>query len=238
LVEIGSRPDVRIINPEDPGQERKDDCCDNGCKVIEIEEVKDSHDSCNNNNNSSNPENKVMKDKENEDDIIRDFKQGKDPHLLVATLIATVAFAAGFTMPGGYISEKGDDDRGQAILTSSKAFQAFVITDTIALMLSGFAVLAHIFAPVIHKKKVIHRLFMTQFYFTSFALLAMVLAFLTGIYAVLRQSSALAISTCVIVSVFSALHMVSHILTYFDEKQEQKNKEAKAKTLHPQGETS
>uniref|UniRef100_A0A2N9EJ48 PGG domain-containing protein n=1 Tax=Fagus sylvatica TaxID=28930 RepID=A0A2N9EJ48_FAGSY len=165
----------------------------------------DSHDSCNNNNNSSNPENKVMKDKENEDDIIRDFKQGKDPHLLVATLIATVAFAAGFTMPGGYISEKGDDDRGQAILTSSKAFQAFVITDTIALMLSGFAVLAHIFAPVIHKKKVIHRLFMTQFYFTSFALLAMVLAFLTGIYAVLRQSSALAISTCVIVSVFSAL---------------------------------
>ena len=214
-MEIGSRPDVRIINPEDPGQERKDDCCDNGCKVIEIEELKDSHDSCNNNNNNnSNLENKVMKDKENEDDIIRDFKQGKDPHLLVATLIATVAFAAGFTMPGGYISEKGDDDRGQAILTSSKAFQAFVITDTIALMLSGFAVLAHIFAPVIHKKKVIHRLFMTQFYFTSFALLAMVLAFLTGIYAVLSQSSALAISTCVIGSVYSIFFVATSILVF------------------------
>lgn len=237
MVEIGSRPDVRIINPEDPGQERKDDCCDNGCKVIEIKELKDSHDSCNNNNNNnSNLENKVMKDKENEDDIIRDFKQGKDPHLLVATLIATVAFAAGFTMPGGYISEKGDDDRGQAILTSSKAFQAFVITDTIALMLSGFAILAHIFALVIHKKKVIHRLFMTQFYFTSFALLAMVLAFLTGIYAVLSQSSALAISTCVIGSVYSAAYMAATILIYFDERRRQKNKEAK--TLHPQGETS
>ena len=51
--------------------------------------------------------------------------------MLVAALIAAVTFAAGFTMPSGYISEKGPA-QGLAILTNNSAFKAFLINNTIA----------------------------------------------------------------------------------------------------------
>ncbi|KAL6312993.1 hypothetical protein AAG906_012482 [Vitis piasezkii] len=47
----------------------------------------------------------------------------------------TVTFAAGFTLPGGY-----SDTDGMAILTKKASFKAFVVSDTIALMLSVSAV--------------------------------------------------------------------------------------------------
>ncbi|XP_008245687.1 PREDICTED: protein ACCELERATED CELL DEATH 6-like [Prunus mume] len=51
--------------------------------------------------------------------------------LVVATLVATMAFAAGFTMPGG---NNGDaPQEGMAILLTNAMFQAFVICNTIAM---------------------------------------------------------------------------------------------------------
>ncbi|CAB4303846.1 unnamed protein product [Prunus armeniaca] len=51
--------------------------------------------------------------------------------LVVATLVATMAFAAGFTMPGG---NNGDaPQKGMAILLTNAMFQAFVICNTIAM---------------------------------------------------------------------------------------------------------
>lgn len=51
--------------------------------------------------------------------------------LLVSTLVATVTFAAGFTMPGGY--NNSEPDQGMATLLSKRKFQVFVICDTIAM---------------------------------------------------------------------------------------------------------
>ncbi|KAJ9549251.1 hypothetical protein OSB04_021794 [Centaurea solstitialis] len=51
--------------------------------------------------------------------------------LLVATLVATVTFAAGFTMPGGYINT--EPKQGQATLLHKLMLQTFVICDTVAL---------------------------------------------------------------------------------------------------------
>ncbi|KAI3728680.1 hypothetical protein L6452_17321 [Arctium lappa] len=51
--------------------------------------------------------------------------------LLVATLVATVTFAAGFTMPGGYLNT--EPKQGQAALLHKLMLQTFVICDTIAL---------------------------------------------------------------------------------------------------------
>lgn len=51
--------------------------------------------------------------------------------LVVSTLIATVTFAAGFTMPGGYNSS--EPDQGVATLLSKRMFQVFVICDSIAM---------------------------------------------------------------------------------------------------------
>ncbi|KAB2628598.1 ankyrin repeat-containing protein [Pyrus ussuriensis x Pyrus communis] len=66
-------------------------------------------------------------------------KKRSDTHLMVTTLIATVTFTAGFTMPGGFNSE------GAAILIRTKAFQAFVITNTLAWVFSSSSVACHLF---------------------------------------------------------------------------------------------
>ncbi|KAL7251589.1 hypothetical protein ACSBR1_013432 [Camellia fascicularis] len=60
-----------------------------------------------------------------------DIRKAGDTHLIVATLTATLTFAAGFTMPG------------MAILTSEAAFKAFVVTDSMAMLLSTCAVLIY-----------------------------------------------------------------------------------------------
>jgi Domain of unknown function len=56
---------------------------------------------------------------------------------LVAALLATVTFAAAFTLPGGYINDTSD--AGQPIFARKAAFQVFLISDTIA-MCSSLAV--------------------------------------------------------------------------------------------------
>ncbi|XP_048431340.1 ankyrin repeat-containing protein At5g02620-like [Pyrus x bretschneideri] len=111
--------------------------------------------------------------------------KAKETHLVVATLIATVTFAAGFTMPGGYHSERGSD-QGSPILLRNTAFKAFVITDTLAMALSICSVLMLLYSSIQPK-------YMTQtsdtfrsvVNFTMSALIAMVIAFVTGTYAVL-----------------------------------------------------
>ncbi|KAL7193511.1 hypothetical protein ACSBR2_025176 [Camellia fascicularis] len=130
--------------------------------------------------------------------IPTDVRKARDTHLIVATLIATVTFAAGFTMTGGYNSND-DPNQGMAILTREAAFKAFVVTDSMAMILSTCAVLIY-FASADYgdQTKLLYR------YSLAAGLLmiatgAMVLAFITGIYAVLPHSSNLAIPICIIV---------------------------------------
>ncbi|WVZ53467.1 hypothetical protein U9M48_004405 [Paspalum notatum var. saurae] len=53
---------------------------------------------------------------------------------LVATLIATMTFAAAFTLPGGSSSDAGSE--GLPIMARKFAFQAFLVTDTLAMCAS------------------------------------------------------------------------------------------------------
>ncbi|KAH0755579.1 hypothetical protein KY290_025849 [Solanum tuberosum] len=72
--------------------------------------------------------------------MVRDVAQ---IHLVVATLLVTVTFAAGFTLPGGFESDKDSSDKGMAILTKKSAFCAFVVTDAIAFVCSAGAVFSY-----------------------------------------------------------------------------------------------
>ncbi|XP_071926234.1 protein ACCELERATED CELL DEATH 6-like [Coffea arabica] len=102
---------------------------------------------------------------------------------IVATLIATVTFAAGFTIPGGYYSD--GPHKGMAVLSKKAAFITFVISDSLAMFTSIDAVLGLI------------RLFQTKNYRLKLfivrvtrerifaAVMSMMIAFLTGLYAVL-----------------------------------------------------
>ncbi|KAH7843213.1 hypothetical protein Vadar_013953 [Vaccinium darrowii] len=65
-------------------------------------------------------------------------------HVIVATLIATLTFTASFTIPGGYDSDQGSDQKGMAILVKKAAFKAFVIANTIAVLCSTSSVFLYL----------------------------------------------------------------------------------------------
>ncbi|KAI3958672.1 hypothetical protein MKW98_030337 [Papaver atlanticum] len=61
--------------------------------------------------------------------------------MLVATLIATVAFAAAFTVPGGNISDKDSRNNGIPVFLDHNSFVVFAVADAFALFSSTTSVL-------------------------------------------------------------------------------------------------
>ncbi|CAL9030922.1 unnamed protein product, partial [Prunus brigantina] len=63
--------------------------------------------------------------------VISYYRDRVNTLFVVATLFATVTFAAAFTMPGGY--NNSGPNEGMATLLTKYMFQAFVIFNTIAM---------------------------------------------------------------------------------------------------------
>ncbi|KAH7843026.1 hypothetical protein Vadar_011921 [Vaccinium darrowii] len=121
-------------------------------------------------------------------------------HIIVATLVATISFAASFTIPGGY-NQEGPDE-GRVVLVKDAAFKTFVITNTVAVICSTASVLIFLSTSLFNlddegEKKATDRYLMAP-WLVIIALFAMTIAFVTGTYAVLGHSLGLAIPTCVI----------------------------------------
>ncbi|KAF8393841.1 hypothetical protein HHK36_020039 [Tetracentron sinense] len=128
-----------------------------------------------------------------EEEYISRRKEIKSTQMVVATLIATVTFAAAYQTPGGYRSD------GQATLAREAAFQAFVITDAIAFTCSMTCVFFNFIIPLIRYD------FSAKFipYGTILILISIIsmfVAFAAALYVVLNNSLWLAIFTCFIVS--------------------------------------
>ncbi|KAI8561146.1 hypothetical protein RHMOL_Rhmol04G0315100 [Rhododendron molle] len=126
-----------------------------------------------------------------------DMGKMADTHMIVATLISTITFAAGFTIPGGYHGDQGPNI-GMAILVREAAFKAFVISNTIALICSTSSVFLYVSASLFniagHEGERRARHYEIAFWLILTAMLAMMLAFSTGAYAFLAHSLGLAIS--------------------------------------------
>jgi len=123
---------------------------------------------------------------------------GIETRVLVAALVATVTFAAAFTVPGGYKNEQGT-----AVLVKNAAFAVFVISDTTAMVLSISALYIHFYWAVMGKRGQVEEDIIENFSsltstLTEGAIIAMLIAFITGSYAVLAPSLWLAITTCFI----------------------------------------
>ena len=115
---------------------------------------------------------------------------------LVAILIATITFAAAFTLPGGYSTDAGNE--GLPIMAKKVAFQAFLISDTLAMCSS----LAVAFICIIAKWEdleflIYYRSFTKKLMW--FAYMATTTAFATGLYTVLAPHLQwLAVAVCVL----------------------------------------
>ncbi|XP_071724312.1 protein ACCELERATED CELL DEATH 6-like [Rutidosis leptorrhynchoides] len=78
---------------------------------------------------------------------IQYYKDRVNTLLLVATLVATVTFAAGFTVPGGYSSDNSGKQEGMAVFLRQDCFKLFVFSDMIAMYSSVMVVVILICLP-------------------------------------------------------------------------------------------
>ncbi|KAF7808728.1 ankyrin repeat-containing protein [Senna tora] len=131
--------------------------------------------------------------KPKEDDIDRYIDRVRETNMVVAALIATVTFAAGFTVPGGFIQEHDQPHKGSPILMHNPAFQAFVITNTISFVFSASAVLFHIYSLPDDNRDECATYLLVAMLLTMLAMVFMIIAFGTGTYAILGVSKALAV---------------------------------------------
>ncbi|XP_060171074.1 protein ACCELERATED CELL DEATH 6-like [Lycium barbarum] len=144
-------------------------------------------------------EEKVVKEKN--EGRIKETIMATQIHVIVATLVVTITFTAGLTLPGGFESNLGPN-QGMAILIRKAAFQAFVVTDAIAFVCSVGAVFSYfaMAANAAFFQRVIADdcLYMLATGLQLFGMASLVIAFITGLYATLVHSVALAIAVCVI----------------------------------------
>ncbi|XP_068660391.1 protein ACCELERATED CELL DEATH 6-like [Aristolochia californica] len=144
--------------------------------------------------------------------LIESCKSRASTLSLVAILIATVSFAAAFTMPGGFISD--GQDRGLATLTNRAALKAFVIADTVAMCSSIIVAFLLIWGATGDYDLLVHTLRFSM-ELMWIALQSMAVAFVTGVYAMVFKSRWLTIVVCILGCMIPSsvsLVLLSHLL--------------------------
>ncbi|XP_058192276.1 ankyrin repeat-containing protein At5g02620-like [Rhododendron vialii] len=165
---------------------------------------------------------KVRKE-EGRKDVDEQRRKKAKTHMIVATLIATISFTASFTIPGGYDpnpDSNPDSKQGMAILLREFAFKVFVLTNTATVIFSASSVFLFVSASIFTNKteedKQITR-YRIALALTIMAMVAMMVAFISGTFAMLKHSLGFAIGTCVM-SCFAYIVYASEFYTFVTEK--------------------
>ncbi|XP_030930992.1 protein ACCELERATED CELL DEATH 6-like [Quercus lobata] len=128
--------------------------------------------------------------------------------LLVSTVVATVTFAAGFSIPGGYNSS--GEDSGTATLITHNLFHVFIFCDTIAMYSSVVVAVTLIWAQLGDVHLVLIAL-KTASPLLGVALATMSLAFLAAVYLVVSTLNWLAN----VIMIMGLVFLVALIALYF-----------------------
>lgn len=105
-------------------------------------------------------------------------------YLVVATLVTAVSFSAAFTMPGGYKTD--GVDKGKPIFAGKFAFKGFVFFDSVSFLTSMGVVFFQNGTPFSERIRASNQL--VQAMLLVIALVALALAFVSGLYATLFDS--------------------------------------------------
>lgn len=136
--------------------------------------------------------------------MFKEYNKWLSTHMILAALIATVALTAGFSMPGSFDGNKGPT-QGSPTLLRKTAFRTFIVTDAVALLSSISSLFLYFMTTIDRHGHILSNLVRVSALLNVVSVTAMMLAFITGTYAALAHSSALAISVCVISSCFFLL---------------------------------
>ncbi|KAL0712684.1 hypothetical protein Bca4012_019662 [Brassica carinata] len=129
------------------------------------------------------------------------YKDRVNVLLLVAALVATITFAAGFTMPGGFNSS------GMAVLIDDRTFSNFLVCDTLAMQCSVIAIVTLIWAQL-GDQELAHRAFHLALPSLFFALFFMSSAFIYGVNAAVQQNIVLDDKIHIISAIFCNVTLV------------------------------
>ncbi|KAK6915384.1 Ankyrin repeat [Dillenia turbinata] len=135
-------------------------------------------------------------------------KRFPDFHVVIATLIATVTFAAAITLPGGL---KPDPPvQGLANFVHKAAFRVFVIADSLSFLLSSTAIGLEFYAAVHYARR--PGLVLLTLNLTAVAIVGMGIAFACALHVVLVRSMPLVLSVYVIGTLlFCFVHLYSYV---------------------------
>ncbi|KAL1216493.1 Protein ACCELERATED CELL DEATH 6 [Cardamine amara subsp. amara] len=127
------------------------------------------------------------------------FKDRVNTLMVTATLVATVTFAAGFTLPGGYISSS--PDLGMAVLVKKTAFKVFLLCNSMAMFSSVVTIMALIWAQL-GDILLIQKAFQLALPLLAIALVSMSIAFMAGVFLVVSHLPWLAYFILAVDSIF------------------------------------
>ncbi|KAJ8627921.1 hypothetical protein MRB53_021228 [Persea americana] len=121
-------------------------------------------------------------------EISPEFKTLLQALPIVTSLVATVTFAAAFTVPGGY---KNDGPReGLPVFMRNAALQAFVLSDILAFCSSMAATVLLVYANAYSEDAFkISWVLQTCYYILRVAILATITAFVTAVYVLTSKES-------------------------------------------------
>nr|XP_027127074.1 protein ACCELERATED CELL DEATH 6-like [Coffea arabica] len=142
----------------------------------------------------------------------QNYKDAVNTLLLVSILVATVTFAAGFTVPGGY--KNSDPYQGMATMLGEKKFHVFIFCDTIAMFGSIIVAVSLIWAQLGDLNLALVALHLA-FPLLGVALAMMSLAFMAGISVVVSKLRWLDNAILIMGSIFLVILVVLFSLLCF-----------------------